>query len=76
MLYTWNNVSQLYFNKLYIFLKKGKLKRLPFKIHKELLHLNDKKKQPNSKMGKELNGHFSKEELQVSNRDMKNAEYH
>ena len=52
MLYTWNNVSQLYFNKLYIFLKKGKLKRLPFKIHKELLHLNDKKKQPNSKMGK------------------------
>ena len=34
------------------FLKKGKLKRLPFKIHKELLHLNDKKKQPNSKMGK------------------------
>ena len=42
------------------------------KIYKQLIQLNIKKnKQPNQKVGKELNTHFSKEDIQMTNKDMK-----
>ena len=46
------------------------------KIYKELLQFNDNnnnKKQPNWKMDRNLNRHFSKEDIQRSNRNMKRS---
>ena len=52
---------------------------LNFKIYKELIKLTIKekknppatKKQPNQKMDGNLNGHFTKEDIQIANRHMK-----
>ena len=47
-------------------------KGLVSKMHKQLLYNSTvKSQQPNGKMGKDLNRHFSKEEVQMANKHMK-----
>ena len=53
-----------------IFLKDAFYNVLLFKIYKEFLKLNNKKEQPNEKVGQNLNRLFIKEDTQMANKHM------
>ena len=53
-----------------IFLKDAFYNGLLFKIYKEFLKLNNKKEQPNEKVGQNLNRLFIKEDTQMENKHM------
>ena len=52
-------------------------KELVSNIHKQLLQLNSRKiNDPIKKWAKELNRHFCKEDIEMANKRVKNAQHH
>ena len=51
-------------------------KGLTFRIYKELKQIYNKKKKPTQKCTKDMNRHFTKEDIYEANKHMKNAYHH